>query len=63
MFIKTKEINIGSLEAEEEISNKSKMYLEEVFYDLIDIDNFFENESKFLLVGGKGTGKSACARV
>ena len=63
MFIKSKEINIGSLEAEEEISKKSKMYLDEVFYDLIDIDNFFEKESKFLLVGGKGSGKSACARV
>jgi hypothetical protein len=63
MFLKTKEINIGSLEAEEEISRKSKMHLEEVFYDLIDIDSFFENETKFLLIGGKGTGKSACASV
>ncbi len=63
MFNRSRQIEIGQLEAEAEITKRSKIKLEDVFYDLIDVVNFFENENKFLLIGGKGSGKSAFARI
>jgi len=55
--------SVGALEAEAELSNRSTIKLADVFYDLIDIEDFFETSNRFILVGGKGSGKTAFARM
>lgn len=57
-----KELNFGKAEAEAELTNRNG-YLLEVFDDFIDAIKKIESEDCFLVVGRKGTGKSAIARV
>lgn len=56
----TKNFHIGSPEAEAETSFKSKIRLNEVFEDFLDIIPELNTE-KFIVIGRKGSGKTALA--
>jgi hypothetical protein len=60
--MKLSEINFGKAEAEAELTTRSG-YLLEVFDDFIDAIKKIESDDSFLVVGRKGTGKSAIAKV
>lgn len=59
--LKNQEIVLGQLEAEAENQARAPVKLDDVFFDLIDIVQFFEKSNRFILIGGKGSGKSAFA--
>ncbi len=63
MLRKQQPKTLGALEAEGEFSARSNIKLEDVFYDLIDVKDFFDESNSFILVGGKGSGKTAFARM
>lgn len=61
MPIELKRLNVGKAEAEAE-NTSSNHLLTEVFEDYLDVLNAIERDDRFIVIGRKGTGKSAIAQ-
>lgn len=58
----TKDLHIGNPEAESESNNRSRVRLDDVFSDFLDVFPELETE-KFIITGRKGNGKSAIGQI
>lgn len=58
----TESLHIGTPEAEAEVNIKSRVNLNEVFHDYLDVIPEIETE-KFIVVGRKGSGKTAIGQM
>lgn len=61
MPIELRKLNVGKAEAEAENTSNNHL-LTDVFEDYLDVLNAIENDNRFIVIGRKGTGKSAIAQ-